>query len=390
MADDPILPEIVRVIEPALQTFYTLRPGSFAFINLGQGVYSWPFEGWKSQIGLELNNCAQLVKNCRLPTAEGQALVELVASEFDEEPSLLPTFAMGEVTLTRVGSVLGGVIKKGTRFARPALAEPFDVRGAEYETTVDRAVIAGQTSVTIPIVATSSGAKSNQPLTGSTATGLQIADRIFGNNWTVSSFTVAGGSDGLTDRDVRKLAKAAALGKFGPTKSAAVLGALRAMGVKNYLTRTDTTTGTLDVYIADSSWASSDRWCSAVTQALYNQEQVGFGCKVRCQKVTNRVVTVSCTVTLRDHHLLDDTSAYDAVVRAAVRDYFDNHEDWNVWKTSGLKSAIIKSSRDIVNASSIVVKMLDGTTLTEVSPTDPVYHYYLTDNGMSVTYTSPT
>jgi hypothetical protein len=390
MANEPILPEVAHIIAPALQKFYELRPGAFVHVNLGGGVYSWPFEGWKSQIGLELNNCAQLVKNSRVATAEGDALVSLVASEFDEEPSLLPTFAMGEVTLTRGGGMPGGVIKKGTRFTRPSSSNPFTLQNADYETVADKAVLSGQATVTLPIVATSSGARFNQPLTGSSATGLQIGTTLFDSKFAVSSFTVAGGSDGLNDRDVRKLAKAAALGKFGPTKTAAVLGSLRAFGVKYFATKTDTTNGVLDLYIADSSWAASDRWCGTVKQSLYTQELVGFGCKVRCQKVVNRVVSVSCNVVLRDHHLLDDTSAYDNVIASAVREYFDDREDWYIWKSSGIKSAIIKASTDIVNASSVVVRLQDGTVLSQPAAGDPVYHYYLADNGMSITYSSPT
>ncbi len=393
MGKQLILPTPSEILQPALEKFYELRPNAFKHINLGEGVYSWVFKGWEAQIALELSRIGKLIKNNRRGYATGKDLAEYIASEFWEEPTLTEQTAMGSAVLTRsTGPLSGGIIRKGTRLHRNEdLNPPFFLTSADYETIEDAVFLPSQNTVTVKIKGTSAGTKFNTPLITSTATGLTISGNIFDDNITVSTYTAAGGSSPVSDLYLRLLAKYAATGKHGPSTAAAVLGALRA-GARHVYPHFHSETAVLNLHIADESWASGASWCSTVKQIIHNDPDgiIGFGCRVDCEPVLNKVISIQASVTLRDHNQLSDTTEITNNIQVGLNEYLNNREDWYVWKSSGLKSAIIKSDFRILNCSSVTVKDSTGATLTEPTVSSDKLHYYLPNSGTVLTYSSIT
>lgn len=123
-------------------------------------------------------------------------------------------------------------------------------------------------------------------------------------------------------------------------------------------------------------------------QSLYDNKLVGFGCKVLVTFVTNVLVFVETTVRVTSSSYLAETSSLDAAVQAEVRKYFDGRPDWNRWKTAALKGRVARADRRLLACPSVAVKLLDGTPLSE--PTTSTNHFMLIDNGVKVTYQSPT
>lgn len=387
----PILATPEQIVNKAIEKFTSERPKSFKHINLGSGVYSWIFDGWRAQARLALAEVIKRVKANRRTLASGKDLVALIASEFFEEPDVTTKKAIGSVTLTRGGSMPSGVIKKGFRFVRPAAPNPpFFLTAAEYEAIEDVSVLNGQSSVTLKIQATTAGSASNTPQTSSPNNQLKIAGNIFDTKFTVSSYTAAGGCDTPTDSELRRLGKVAALGQDGPNDYAAVLGALRSNGVKYYAIHNHTDTGILGIHIADSKWGSNQTWCDRVKQYIYDQDLVGFGCRVEVEPIVNTIISVEVTVSLRDHNLLNDTTDIDAAIASSLQEYFNEREDWYVWKTGGIKSATIKANRDILNCTSVTVRNVYGAVMNEVSAGDALYHYYLPASAVKITHIYPT
>src|SRR5262249_39673102 len=101
----------------------------------------------------------------RLTLADGDALRELCASEFDTVLPTQPRGALGNILLRRPasGSLPAGVIRRGTRWRRPpAPADPLVPRvEASYERTADVVVSQGATEVRCTIAATRAGSFAN-------------------------------------------------------------------------------------------------------------------------------------------------------------------------------------------------------------------------------------
>ncbi len=396
---DPLICTPDEIIGPAIVEFVSLRPNSLRHINYGEGVYSYVFAGWRAQASLALRRLAFAAKSNRLGLSEGTDLRELVSSEFNTPEDLRPTTAVGEARLIRTtGSMLKGTIPKGTRFLRPQVeVPPFPLAAASYESIADVTVATGSQTATVLIRAVQVGSIANSPLilrtgidpTEGMAAGLDISDTLFDTAFTVSGYTACGGSDGATNADIRRFAKAFASGQYGPTMGELVAGCLRNTGAKHIVAIDDQDTAQAMVYIADQNWASGDRWASIVEQSLHDNDYVGFGCSVSVQTLRNIIVNVVATVRLRDKRYLSDTSGIDSNIRKAVRGYFDDRPDWNVWKTAGLRAAIARADRRILSCPSAIVRDSDDATMAETTPSSDVVHYYLADNAVTVTYQAP-
>lgn len=396
MSDKPIIPTADQVIGTALDKFYGLRPQSFQHINLRTGVSWHPFLAYRAQAALVIKRLAALVAANRLSTAEGVDLLEYVASEYEAVAETGRTFAIGEATFSRPATVLAGDIPKGTRLVRAAnLTTQIPLRAAEYETLIDAHFDVGQaTCGPIPIRAISDGVAANHPIrTDSIPHGVKISSgRLFDPGVTVSAFSAAGGAEGVDDSYVRRFAKAFSKGQYGPTSDASRYGALRSTGARNILVYDLPGTGTQHVLVADANWASSDRWAATVQQSLYDDELVGFGCKVVVLKVRNKVITLVATVRLRDTTFLSETTEVDEAIRKACRQYFDDRSDWNIWKSSPLRAAITRSHPKILHCTSVTVKDVTGATISEITSPDynaEQFHYFLANNAVSVAYLGP-
>lgn len=401
MTDVILVPTADTILRPALEKMYVLRPRSFDHLNYRTGIWWHPFVGYKAQTALMLRRLGLRVAANRLSTATKQDLLDYVASEYDAIPETDKTFANGEVTFARIASIPSpgtepaGDIPKGTKITRIGnLTTQIPIKVAQYETISDVHFDVGQLlSVPVAIKAIQAGSNSNHPIRhGESIAHGAFATGLFDTSITVSTFSVAGGSDGAEDPYVRSYAKAYALGQYGPTEAASRYGALRATGVRNILVFDLPGTGTQEVLVGDSSWASSARWTASVQQSLYDNDLVGVGCRVIVRGIENIVVTVVATVTLRDNNFLTETTEIDNAIRDAVASYLNDRPDWNVWKTDGLMAAITRAHPKVFNCSSAVMKTVAGATLPEIASPDyntTQYHYYLANGAVNLTYQGP-
>jgi hypothetical protein len=149
---------------------------------------------------------------------------------------------------------------------------------AQYECASDTHVPQGAVSVEVPLVATRSGKFANRPLiVGTTPTELTIVDEIVDRAaWSVESYEMAGGSDGVVDDDLQRYASAFASGRHGPNDRAALAGVLKG-GAKRSIAFDDPSLAALVVFVADQSWASSMRWTRLLRQFLAENKFIGFG-----------------------------------------------------------------------------------------------------------------
>jgi hypothetical protein len=397
MADESIIPTADAILGPTLDKFYELRPTAFQHINLGTGVYWHPFVGYRAQAAKALSRILQHVKNNRLTTAEGAALIEYVASEYSTIPESAPTTAIGEIAFSRSSTVLVGDIPKGTRFSRAAnLKTQIPFTSATYETLIDVHFAAGQgTAGPIPVQAVSSGEGPNHPIRTDIAPHGVTGSGLFDPTITVSGFSAAGGSNGRKDAafdmHVRRFAVAFANGVHGPNSAASYYGALSTPGVRHALVYDVPGVGTQKVVIADASWASSDRWAAQVQQRIYDEDLVGNGCKVIVGKIRNRVMTVNATVILRDKNYATETQDIDTAIRTAVQAYFDR-PGWNAWTIDNLKSVITRCHPKILSCSSASVIDPAGQPINGIP--NPNYneeqlHIVVANGAVNTTYVGP-
>lgn len=395
MTDAIILPTADKVLTPALEKFYTLRPMAFQHLNYRSGVYWHPFLAFRAQTAFMLQRLAARVASNRLATAEGKDLQEYVASEYDAVAETDKTFAIGEVSFSRTTTTKAGDIPKGTRLNRDSnLNTQIPLQFSSYETQADVHFDVGQ-SVAGPVAikAIRAGKDANHPVRvgESIPHGVGLGG-VFDATIVVSAFSCGGGADEPDDSYVRRYASSFAKGQYGPTEAASRYGALRSTGVRNVLVYDVPGTGTEQVLIADSSWASSDRWAASVQQVMYDDELIGVGCKVIVSGATNIVVTVVATVALRDKNYLTETTEIDNAIRAAVTSYLNDRKDWNIWKTDGLKAAITRAHPKIFNCSDAVMKDTTLVTVSEITTPDYTttqYHYYLANGAVKITYEGP-
>lgn len=393
MSDKPIVPTADEILTPALERMYELKPNSFQHIDLRTGVYWHPFLAFRSQAALNIRRLASLVAANRLSTAEGKDLQEYVASEYDAVPETDPTFAIGWVTLNRTGTGVGD-IPKGTRIVRQASpTSQIPHTAAEYVTEVDVHFDPGQLSAfNVPIKAVTPGAAANLPLQTPTVFPSLSLGTVFDSTITIGSFTAAGGSDGADDDFVRRYAKAFAIGQYGPTEAESRYGVLRATGVRHLLAFDLPGSGTQRILVADASWGSSVRWANQVQQSLYDNDLVGFGCKVQVRQVRNKVISAEPTIVLRDKNFMTETTEIDLAVASAIRSYFDDRPDWNVWRTSAIQAVITRAHPKILYCPALTIKDVTGTPMSEIAAPDynaEQYHYYLARNATKITYQGP-
>ncbi len=386
---DAQTPTADELIGKGIDALVSARPTTLVHVNNGRGVYANVFAGWRAQAQLMCRRNADFAKNGRIRFAKGQPLRFLAGSEFDTPATLTATTAVGQVTLTRAAGRPGGTIRKGSRFFRPADTSDLQLwPAAQYVAAKDTFVLQGATSITIPIDATRTGPGANRPLTGTLATEIEIADDIVDRlAWTVASYEMAGGADDISDEDLQDYAIAFSSGQHGPNVNAAIAGALKS-GAKHAIAVDDPATASLLVYAADASWASSTRWAATIRQGLYDGKFVGFGCRVDVLGATNVVVGADITVRVRSPYFLAETTPLEGSIRKALRAYFDERPDWNLWKSSALRGTVARADRRLLTCSAVDLKKYDGTLVSEPASAS-TSHYMLADNAVRVTFLPP-
>lgn len=373
-----------ELVQEGIDALVALRPRAAAHIE--SGVYGNIFAGWRAQAALMLRRDADFAKNGRLPFSAGAPLRFIAGSEHDLPTTLEATKAVGQVVLVRAAGRAGGTIRKGSRFARPA--DPSSQRlygSAQCVVDVDVHVAQGATEVEVPLAASREGAFANRPQTSTPATELEIADNIHDRQaWTVQSYEMGGGSEAVSEDELRRYARAYESGKHGPNIKAALAGVFKA-GARHAVAVDDPSIAALVVHIADRSWGSSARWGRFIRNALFQGKHIGFGCKVLCAPTINEIVAVEADVKVRRPEYLSERTDLDLAIQKALRSYFDDRPDWNQWKTTALRGIIARADRRLLLCSAVSVKRADGTTVSE-----PAYgsatHFMLLDNAVRVTY----
>lgn len=411
MTEQAQIPRTSDILAGGVKALLATRPHAVQFLETGR-YGDLLFGVWKSLVQLALARLADECKAGRVPLAEGIALRDLLASEFDVVTDPAPQKAIGTFKLYRhntTGSVLpGGLIRAGTRFARagsPTSTPP--ARSAQYETVepvfAPSINPAGFATFPLRVVATQPGTAANiQPLDPA----VTIADSLFDQYWQVQESRAAGGSDGVSVAKLRSLALAISLGQYGPVLWALAAGALLTNGVSRVALREfDSPSYAADrgltvLWIADDSWC----WCQQLADTCLQNlrdKWLGFGCKCRINEVVNVPISLAATVLLRDKRYVADTLEIADNIRAACLAYFNDRADWWTWRERSIAARIVSSDRRIL---SVPVGMGPGVVLTDLRynsaisqptdglPTNPantINHYDLDKTNVQLTFVTP-
>lgn len=409
---EPQIPRVNDLLGAGFDAIVAERPSVQK--QLAFGRYGDIMHGWKAQAQLVLRRLAGEATAARLIT-EGAPLLDLLASEFDALVDPSPQYAIGTVVLRRSYATLsefhGGIIRVGTKFRRPAesIAIP-PAKEATYESTAPVFVgtdaasafpLTGYTQrLEIPIRATRPGAHANIPRTYSSITiddsdpPIELVDTLFDDSFIVVYGDAAGGSDGPPVSKLRSLGKALGSGQYGPNEAALLAGLLSTDGVAHAAVRERTSNGTMLAWIADESWAWSQRLRSAASQNL-NDEWLGFGCAASIGTTSLVPISMTIAATLRDKRSFAETSELQSRIRAAVKSYFEVRPDWYAWRESGIKGAVMRSDRRLLEVTSVVVMDVDGNILSEPdgelpeTTANPLVYRFVDDSNITITLSSP-
>jgi hypothetical protein len=383
---DPILARVTDPIARGIEALVRARPSAAPHIDGGR--YGHLFAGWRAQEALVLAALADRVASMRLGTATGDDLRELAASEFDALIDASRTTAIGTMRLARTGARPAGVIRNGSLFRRaanPAATPPY--ADALYQATADVYVPGGAAIADVPVEATQSGAGANV-LAPSTPT-FEVASSLFDSAWRVANGEAAGGSDGVTDVDVRRIARAVAIGRNGPVANAVIAGAMLATGARHAAVIEDSARAVTRLLLADASWTSSTAWRARIQQLLYDG-YVGFGCRVAVESVPNSFVKVSARLVLRNASLLSDTSEIATNAASALRRYFDERPDWYTYRLGALRAVLARCDPRVLTCDDATVESMWSQFAMPIHGDGPTYtHVFLVDNALSIDFRAP-
>jgi hypothetical protein len=396
MTDAPIVPRPEEALGRGVERLVALRPAAQAFIDAGR--YGNVFAGWRAQLARVIQRLVREIAASRLETATGDALRDLCASEFDTVLPTEPLTAVGDVMLLRNVDGAPGVIPKGTRFRRPAKADPLLPRTeASYVTPTDVVVPQGLFHVPVPIVATRAGAFANTP-TGVLAQSqqaigtadLQLGDKLFDKSFSVLSASAAGGTDGVNDDLLRAAARAYAVGRYAPTLGGVLAQALL-NGAAHAAVIEDPVSARTLVLALDASWATAPLWRATLQTAVDGE---GFGLRALVVNGVNTFVRVKASVTLRREANVTDTSPVTAAVTAAATAYFTSRPDWYTWRLAALRAALSRAHRAIRVCTSVAVvdAAPTGDPVAEprlaIDPAAGAIHWALAPGAVEITYST--
>lgn len=399
-----IIPSINQAIGAGIDSIVSVRPNTLKHINNGAGRYADLFLGWMAQGQLVIRRFADEAKSLRL-ISSGIPLQQLSRSEFSVDVSSDPTFSIGEVYLTRsVGPLPAGVIRASQQWFKQADpdAQPLAIPGSVYQNTQDVVVATGQTNVTVPIKAVTAGASGNipqgQPISLSITPNTQIkpSSSLFDTNFAVVNSTAAGGTNTPnSDFVLRRLSTASYVGRNGPTDGAIIAGALSYPGISHLAVIENTSNARSVIFAVDESWGYSPSLSNAVGQGVKDKWQ-GFGCAIQLGQTGNTFVHIDATVQLADTDFLVDTNTISNDITTALNAYFSDRFDWWTWKTSAIQATIASANRRIFACTSVTVKdAVTSSVLAEPGPLTlddniPILnHWFLPDNAINLTFTSP-
>lgn len=386
----------------------TARPAAFAYANNGAGRWADIYAGIDAQCQLVLRRLADECSSARLRLAKKESLVDLARSEFETDPDLGATTAIGTMTLFRASGPAGS-IPKGTRMKRAANTSAVPpIPAALYTCTQDVPVGFNQNIVPVPMAAVEPGSPSNAPNVYASPT-YSLVDTLFDTTFAINSFEIGGGADVKGDLELQNEAYAFVTGQFAPTIGSILAGALRGTGVRHaaVLDVTSALQGGImvpaaytGVLVADGSWGNGPTWVSRVQQQIVDPTKgfLGVGPRIIVTAPTNTLIRVTATVMLSDAGYAAYTTDITTAIGQALTSYFNDRPDWYTFRLSGIRNAISKADARIRTCSLVAVKSIpNDTTVAEPSPTPLAFstglvanHYYLVPNGVTVTYLTPT
>lgn len=397
------IPRSAAIVGAGIDAMVALRPELVAKFNDPKSRYSSLVVGLRAQFDLLIRRIADEAIAARIGAATGDALAAVAASEYDTAISSGATTATGDIFLARSGGGKPqGVIRKGHRFRRPAdpTAQPLAKQEIALTATQDTVMLLGDTAARVPVVATVAGAAGNYPQSYlGAATDFQAVDTLFDPNLSITSGYIAGGADaGLDAKLVRRVARAEALGAYGPVTDALLSGALQVAGIRHAAILDDPTSALSAVFVADASWAWSFSLSAQLLAALQNTDapRQGFGCALASRAINNRWIHVVATVQVRHPSALADTTLLDAPIRSALLSYFDDRPDWYTWRKAAIRGRIARASRELLTCTNVDVRdAITGASLAEPDTTSvgssvALTHYQLSDQGVQVTYENAT
>ena len=431
MAQDQI-PRLCDLLAPAVDALLgdltgARREARMRYANVGR--YGDLMRGWAAQAAVVRARLAKEVIAARRKLASGEGLADLAKSEFFAELPSDPQKAIGRARLVRTvvksspltfRTFASGVVPAGTRIKRPGdPAGAVPSKDAEYE-TIEPVVCSTNSSqvtdagggnfthtqfTTVKIRALAVGAQANTPTyIGLTFPAASVEGKLF-DAFSVDSLTAAGGSLGAGDEQLKALALALSTGSAGPSRGAAIAGALTNPSVRRAVWADDPNTGFGKLFIADESWAASDELCAFIRQALDDKPWRGFGCRIGVLRTQNQGITVSPNVLLRGSQFIADPSSITAAIRTALAAYFDDRPDWYTWRLNAIGGVIAGADPRILACTGLSVLDQDGNAIASIDESDvvtgdeppatidgslaQVTHYGLIGRAVSPTYASP-
>lgn len=397
------IPRSAAIVGAGIDAMVALRPSLVSKFNDPKSRYSAVAIGLRAQFDLLIRRMADEAVATRIGIATGDPLAAVAASEYDTVIESGATTAYGDLILSRsAGGKPQGVIRKGHRFRRPAdpNAQPLAKNEIGLEASQDVVMLLGDVTARIPVTAKVAGAAGNYPQSyAGIASDFQAVDALFDPNLSITQGYIAGGADeGLDAKLVRRVARAEALGAYGPVDDALVAGALQVSGIRHAAIFDDPSRACSAVFVADASWAWSLSLSASLLAALQNTDspREGFGCALASRAIYNRWIHVVATVQVRHPSALADTTLLDAPIRSALLSYFDDRPDFYTWRKAALRGVIARASREILTCTSADVRdAITGASLAEPDTTGlggsvALTHYMLSDLGVQVTYQNAT
>lgn len=370
---EPQVPRMADIVTPAIDALVSGLPQERAAQRshmANHGRYGDIIRGWRGQAELaRARMTREIIATRLLEQNGGQPLRDLAKSEYFARLAEEPRHAVGEMYAVRskrtnsswgVGVMQAGVIPAGTRINRPATNNQIPTTDADYVVSADVVCSANATSsasngddgtwthsqvVVVPIRAASPGAGPNTLTWGVQPQG-KFASRLFDSSappeeqFQGGDIFAAGGFVDIPDAQIRDFARSMGGGFSGGNNAAALAGARANPGVRRVAAALDYGTAVLRIYVADQSWATSQRYRDDVRQAMFDNVFVPFGGRVAIGGVYNVPVVVKATVFLRNRTVDAERSAVVAAIMSKLTGYFDDRPDFYYWNLDAIGGVV--------------------------------------------------
>lgn len=274
-----------------------------------------------------------------LTTAQNDDLTTFVSQRFGID-RVLDTYGTGSCGFSR-GSASAGA---GTIYAGTRLQVATTNGSIVYEVASDVSVSATQTSVVVPVQATTFGA--GVAISNASAS---VLDTLWDNTWDVSGLSCANGTTFEAAPDFLARVKAT-LQEERPGYPALVQSTLLALGAPNVVLfpsqfQGGTDYGVSAAYVGDASYSCSSALLASCRAGLESARVLGCDLWIGPMAVTP--ITLGLTVSLwRDPSYFDQNKLLTTIALGVIQ-YFRRGTHAYAYKVDGIRSAIQRVSKDI-------------------------------------------